>query len=217
MMNQLIGLLLPSIIALKMHNKLEEKEENLKKQIERYLIYVMIVNTISYIITIYIFKQPNIVFTYLFTVKYVILALVVSIIIPVIEKFILTNMEVEIKVEKNEEKTHSIYNNIEEQKKDTENIIQSNIITEEDAIKKAKNILEEYGFKNEEIKTIEFENNIESDMALWKVKTESNIYIEFDARGGDYFNIDISNNTYWLKYVNKYDLIYVRDVRRKIL
>lgn len=54
-------------------------------------------------------------------------------------------------------------------------------------------------------------------MALWKVKTESNIYIEFDARGGDYFNIDISNNTYWLKYVNKYDLIYVRDVRRKIL
>ena len=48
MMNQLIGLLLPSIIALKMHNKLEEKEENLKKQIERYLIYVMIVNTISY-------------------------------------------------------------------------------------------------------------------------------------------------------------------------
>ena len=120
-------------------------------------------------------------------------------------------------IEKNEEKTHSIYNNIEEQKKDTENIIQSNIITEEDAIKKAKNILEEYGFKNEEIKTIEFENNIESDMALWKVKTESNIYIEFDARGGDYFNIDISNNTYWLKYVNKYDLIYVRDVRRKIL
>ena len=105
MMNQLIGLLLPSIIALKMHNKLEEKEENLKKQIERYLIYVMIVNTISYIITIYIFKQPNIVFTYLFTVKYVMLALVVSIIIPVIEKFILTNMEVEIKVEKNEEKT----------------------------------------------------------------------------------------------------------------
>ena len=105
MMNQLIGLLLPSIIALKMHNKLEEKEENLKKQIERYLIYVMIVNTISYIITIYIFKQPNIVFTYLFTVKYVILALVVSIIIPVIEKFILTNMEVEIKVEKNEEIT----------------------------------------------------------------------------------------------------------------
>lgn len=82
--------------------------------------------------------------------------------------------------------------NIEEQKKDTENITQSNIITEEDAIKKAKNILEEYGFKNEEIKTIEFENNIESNMALWKVKTESNIYIEFDARGGDYFNIDIS-------------------------
>lgn len=99
-------------------------------------------------------------------------------------------------IEKNEEKTHSIYNHIEEKKKDTENIIQSNIITEEDAIKKAKNILEEYGFKNEKIKTIEFENNIESDIALWKVKTESNIYIEFDARGGDYFNIDISNNTY---------------------
>lgn len=99
-------------------------------------------------------------------------------------------------IEKNEEKTHSIYNHLEEQKKDTENIIQSNIITEEDAIKKAKNILEEYGFKNEKIKTIEFENNIESDIALWKVKTESNIYIEFDARGGDYFNIDISNNTY---------------------
>lgn len=103
-MNQLIGLLLPSVIALKMNKKLTKKEESLPKQIERYLIYVLFINLIAFIITIYIFRQSDIVFTYVFTVKYIILSLVISIVLPIIEKIIKENIDIGVIVEKDEEK-----------------------------------------------------------------------------------------------------------------
>lgn len=103
-MNQIIAILLPSIIALKMNGRLYKNEESLPKKIERYLTYVLFINLIAFIITIYIFKQENIVFTYVFTVKYTILSLVISVIFPIIEKIVKDNIDIGVMVEKDEKK-----------------------------------------------------------------------------------------------------------------
>lgn len=103
MINQLIATLLPSIIALKMYSKLDKTEEKISKHIERYLLYVLFINIIVYAITIYLFKTSDIVFTYVFTVKYVCLSIIISIIVPIVEKIIKDNIDIGVKVEKDEE------------------------------------------------------------------------------------------------------------------
>lgn len=104
MMNQLIGLLLPSIISLKTYDKIYGEEKNLRKRIEIYLKSVLFVNLFSYIITAYIFRTPNFLFTNQFTIKYVILSVAIASIFPFIEKIIKDNVKIGIKVENNEEK-----------------------------------------------------------------------------------------------------------------
>lgn len=104
MMNQLIGLLLPSIVSLKVYDKIYGEEKGISKRVERYLKSVLFVNLLSYIITIYIFRVPNFIFTNQFTTKYLILAIAISILFPIIEKIVTDNIKIGIKVEKNEEK-----------------------------------------------------------------------------------------------------------------
>lgn len=103
-MNQLMALLLPSIIGVKQNEKINGEIKGKRRIIEAYLKSILFANLICYLITIYVFKQPYIVFTYQFTVKYILLALLVSYIFPIIEKFLKDNISIEIKVEKNEEK-----------------------------------------------------------------------------------------------------------------
>ncbi len=103
-MNQLIALLLPSIVSLKVYDKIYGEERNLSKRTEKYLRSVLFVNLFSYIITIYIFRVQYFVFNNPFTTKYIILAVAIAIIFPIIEKIINDNIRIGIKVEKNEEK-----------------------------------------------------------------------------------------------------------------
>lgn len=79
-------------------------------------------------------------------------------------------------------------NDEEEQKKDG-NFILNNIVSEEEAKERARKILEEYGFEDEKIKSIELENNIQNNKTIWKVETENNIFIEFDAKSGELLKI----------------------------
>lgn len=102
MMNQLMALLLPSIIALKMQRKVSKIEETVKKQVERYLTYVLIINLIIYIVAIYLFRNQELVFTTIFTIKYMVLAIVVAIVLPIIEQVICENLDIGVKVEKDE-------------------------------------------------------------------------------------------------------------------
>lgn len=103
-MNQLIGLLLPSVIGVKTYDKLYGTETSKRKIIERYLKCVLFINLISYIVTIYIFKKPEFTFTNQFTVKYIILSVVIAVIFPIVELFIHENLDIEIRVEKDENK-----------------------------------------------------------------------------------------------------------------
>lgn len=104
MINQLMALLLPSILALKMHSKLSKTEEALIKHVERYLLYTLFINLIVYICAIYLFRNQELVFTNIFTIKYILLAIVIAIIVPIIEQIVKENIDIGVRVEKNEEK-----------------------------------------------------------------------------------------------------------------
>lgn len=97
--------------------------------------------------------------------------------------------EIYSKSEINGEKNSEITKTEEEQKKEEGNTIENNIMSEEEARERTIKILEEYGLENEKIKSIELENNIQNNKIIWKVETENNIFIEFDAKGGKYFKI----------------------------
>lgn len=101
-MNQLMALLLPSIIGLKQCDKYYGKAKDKKSIIERYLICVMFINIFSYAISIYIFRQPDFIFTNQFTLKYLIMSSFFAYLLPVIYKFIDNNININIKVKKNE-------------------------------------------------------------------------------------------------------------------
>ena len=91
-MNQLIGLLLPGIISLKMNDRFLGKTENLRERIEMYFCYVLFINLFSYIVTVYKFKTPLFIFTNQFTIKYIILSLVFAVIIPLVRKIFKNNV-----------------------------------------------------------------------------------------------------------------------------
>ena len=101
-MNQFISLLLPSIIGLKQCDKYYGKYQNIKNIIERYFICVLFVNMFSYLIVIYIFKQPDFIFTNQFTLKYLLLSTVISYLLPIIGKLLSDNIKIDFKVKKNE-------------------------------------------------------------------------------------------------------------------
>lgn len=56
-------------------------------------------------------------------------------------------------------------------------------MSEKEARKKAEKILEQFGYKEEKIKSIELQKNVNNKLD-WYIETENNIYIYFDATGG---------------------------------
>ena len=101
-LNQILGILLPSIVCVKQIEKTYGEAKTTKKIIERYLESILFVNLIAYMITIFIFKKPFFIFTNLFTVKYIVLSIIISYILPIIWKVIKDWVEIDLKVEKNE-------------------------------------------------------------------------------------------------------------------
>ena len=98
-LNQIMAVLLPSIIDVK------TKQKRVIEIILNYIKALLIVNFVAYIIIIYITKNSGFVFTNEFTVQYMIIAIIVAVIYPIIGKAIQDNIEIKIEVEKkNEEK-----------------------------------------------------------------------------------------------------------------
>lgn len=102
--NQLMALLLPSVITIKVYEMLEGEENRVQKIIKKYMKALLITNLLSYLIVIYIVRTKEFIFTNQFTVKYMILSIVIAIVYPIIEKIIRTNIGIEIGVEKQHEK-----------------------------------------------------------------------------------------------------------------
>ncbi len=85
---------------------------------------------------------------------------------------------------------------------DNESMTKENIMSEEEARKKGKEILEKFGYKNDKIKTIKLVNNSENYDLIWFIKTEQNISISFDAKGEELFSISDDDVLY--KDIEKY-------------
>ena len=101
-MNQLISIFLPSILGLKQCNKTFGEAQSISKLIERYMVLVLAINIILYALVIYIFKQPNFIFTNQFTLKYLVLSSVLSYILPIVWKYLKDNINLDIRVKRNE-------------------------------------------------------------------------------------------------------------------
>lgn len=102
--NQIMALLLPGVVTLKVYEKLEGEENRIQKNIKKYLKAVLLINLAMYLIVIYLVKKPEFTFTNQFTVKYILLATVIAIIYPVIEKFIRDNVSLDVEVKAKSEK-----------------------------------------------------------------------------------------------------------------
>lgn len=74
-----------------------------------------------------------------------------------------------------------------------ENEIKQNTMSEDDARKKANEILEKFGYKTDKIKTIKLENHIDDYGSNWNITTEQNIIISIDGNKEDGFSIRNDN------------------------
>lgn len=79
---------------------------------------------------------------------------------------------------------------------DNQNESKQNIMSEDEARKKANEILEKFGYKNDKIKTMELQDNIDDYDSIWSIKTEQNISIGIYANGDGSFSISNGNIDY---------------------
>lgn len=101
-MNQILSIFLPAVFALYVYQKINKKELGNKDCIIQYFIFVLLINIVSFLVSIYIFKRPGFIFTNVFTVKYLGLSSVIGVILSFIISFIEKNFEISIRVDKNE-------------------------------------------------------------------------------------------------------------------
>lgn len=86
---------------------------------------------------------------------------------------------------------------------DNQNITKQNTMSEEEARKKGKEILDKFGYGNDKIKTIKLEGSPDSYDLKWYIETEQKICIDFDANGEDSFSI-LNENKVYNKEIQKY-------------
>ncbi len=85
---------------------------------------------------------------------------------------------------------------------DNQNVPKQNIMSEDEARKKANEILEKFGYKDDKIKTMELQDHIDDYDSSWHITTEQNINIFIDASGDGSFSI--SNGNIYYKDIEHY-------------
>ncbi len=100
--NQIIGIMLPSIAGMHMYREIYGESKSIFKKIEIYLLLVLFTNLFSYSFVVYVQKNKGFEFTNQFTIKYIILSLFFSIILPIITKFWQDRIKLNVVVKKNE-------------------------------------------------------------------------------------------------------------------
>ena len=73
------------------------------------------------------------------------------------------------------------------------NEIKKSTISEDNARKKANEILEKFGYESDKIKTIKLENHIDDYDSDWNITTEQNIIISIDGNEDEGFSIQNDN------------------------
>lgn len=99
-MNQILSVFLPAVLAVYVYERINKKEMSKHEVVIKYFVFVLIINILSYLISIYAFGNTGFVFTNVFTVKYLCLASALGVIISFIMAFVEKNLEVNIRVDK---------------------------------------------------------------------------------------------------------------------
>lgn len=101
-MNQILAIFLPAVFGLYVYQKINKEELSNKECILKYFLFALIINIISYALSIYVFGRPEFIFTNTFTMKYLCLSSAISVIVSFVISFIEKNLEISIRVDKNE-------------------------------------------------------------------------------------------------------------------
>lgn len=99
-MNQILSIFLPAVFAMYVYQGINKKEMSNQESIIRYFTFVLIINIASYLVSVYIFGNMDLIFNGLFTVKYLCLSSVFAGVISVTMSFIEKNLDINMRVEK---------------------------------------------------------------------------------------------------------------------
>ncbi len=103
--NQIIGMLLPGFLGLKVYDNIDGEEKSILKRIERYFLLVLFTNLITFSFMVFVRNVKGFEFTNQFTIKYILLSLVIAFILPIVNKFWQDKFKVNVVVKKNEKNT----------------------------------------------------------------------------------------------------------------
>ena len=101
-MNQILAIFFPAMLGAYTNEKIKKQDMNLKELFVKYVLFVLLINILNFIIVIYFFGKPNFTFTNVFTLKYLLLGTVFSVILAFTVSFVEKNIEVNIRIDKNE-------------------------------------------------------------------------------------------------------------------
>ena len=106
-MNLFICLVGPSIIGIKLFEKINKKEINLKNLIIYFLLILFLVNFLSGIVSVWFLGASTSIDASLtqlpiYAIKYTLISMVFSIIVPIVIQVIRSNVAIKMEVKKNE-------------------------------------------------------------------------------------------------------------------
>lgn len=102
--NEIMALIMPSIIALLLFSKVIKRKITLIEGIGYMALFMLMTNSVCYAILIYLNRTITFVFTNSFTLKYSLLATCLAIIIALGYRFLELNLSINLKVETKDEK-----------------------------------------------------------------------------------------------------------------
>jgi F0F1-type ATP synthase membrane subunit a len=100
--NEVMALIMPSIIALLFYSKVTKRKMTWFEIISTLSLFILITNCICYAILIYLRKEP--VFQFAFTMKYSIMATCIALVVAVLYRLVELNIHIKFKVESINEK-----------------------------------------------------------------------------------------------------------------
>lgn len=81
-MLEAIGLLAPPLVALGIYNHLRRGQLGLRNLLFAYAVFLIVINLILYVITLYLFRNPEVVFTASYFVKYLAASSALAVVLP---------------------------------------------------------------------------------------------------------------------------------------
>lgn len=96
-MLEAIALLTPPLMALGVHNHLNRGQLGLRHLAFTYAVFTIVINVILYVITLYLFKHAEVVFTSSYFVKYLASAALLAVVVPFVLNLLETSVSVTVK------------------------------------------------------------------------------------------------------------------------